>query len=148
MKYYNQKDYPKALEHLNSAASQGHPAAQYRLGFMHYMGEGLGEQSSTKAEHFYTLSANQGNPDAQLKLGEIYIGRVETYDKAHNYLSLCANQKIPDSAQYANYHLGIIYMNGYGVPADLQKAKYHFQTSVDQGNQLALLLKLFEIEAQ
>ncbi|MBF0295684.1 MAG: sel1 repeat family protein [Magnetococcales bacterium] len=53
------------------AAEQGHPLAQFHLGWMHANGVGV-PQSDEEALKWYCMSAEQGHIHAQFLLGTLY----------------------------------------------------------------------------
>ena len=52
------------------AAEQGHPQAQYLLGYAYYRGDGV-EQDDEVAARWYSKAAEQGHADAQKALGDL-----------------------------------------------------------------------------
>jgi len=58
---------------LKKHANKGNAKAQFNLGVMYFMGEGV-EQSYNTAFEWFTLSADQGNADAQFFLLNLDLG--------------------------------------------------------------------------
>lgn len=69
--YYNNSDYPNAVEWFSKAAQKGHAGAQNYLGFCYYNGNGV-TQNYAEAVKWFTRAAQQGNDKAQYNLGLCY----------------------------------------------------------------------------
>ena len=99
----NRGDYPTSFEKLKPLAEQGDAKAQFNLGFLYRIGQGI-QQDYHKAYHWYSLAAGQGYPEAQYKIGLMYYkGQVvaKSYQKAFEWYSLAAiqsNAKVPQSS--------------------------------------------------
>ena len=65
---YIKKDFVTALKHYRALAAQGHAPAQYRIGTMYHLGEGL-TVDYKKAAYWYRKAAMQGYFHAQRELG-------------------------------------------------------------------------------
>jgi TPR repeat protein len=70
LKYYNEKQYEKALEYFQLAADNGNAVAQDKLGIMYHKGYGV-EKSYQKAVEYYQLSADNGYSNAQINLDNL-----------------------------------------------------------------------------
>ena len=95
------------------AAEAGHADAQYSLGYMYSMGEGV-PQDYAEAAAWYHRAAEQGDTSAQVSLGYMYDvgqGVVQDYAEAAVWYRRAAEQ---GDAQ-AQSNLGIIYYMGQGV---------------------------------
>ena len=94
MQAYRNKDYAKALIEFHSLAQQGNSDAQYNLGQMYRLGEGV-PQSDAEAVKWYLLAAGKGDVDAQYNLGQMYrqgIGVPPDDAKAAKWYRLAAKQ--------------------------------------------------------
>jgi uncharacterized protein len=60
-----------ARTYLRIASSYGHPAAQYALGEMNLIGEGV-KQNPAQGLKWITAAARKRHPEAQAKLGDLY----------------------------------------------------------------------------
>ncbi len=60
-----------ALALWGPLAEQGHPGAQFRLGYAHEKGRGVPADPAA-AEQWYRRAAEQGDADAQSQLGDLY----------------------------------------------------------------------------
>ena len=67
---YEQKDYATALKELTPLAEQGNADAQLILGRMHWMGQGV-SQDTSQAIKWFEASAKQGNADAHRRRSEV-----------------------------------------------------------------------------
>ena len=89
---YEKKDYKTALKKFTPLANQGNADAQFNLGVMYDVGQGV-VQDHKQAMRWYTLSAEQGNASAQLNLGLNYFngkGVLQDYVKAHMWINIAA----------------------------------------------------------
>ena len=68
---YRDENYAAALRIFQPLAREGDQYAQYTLGVMHAMGQGV-TRDDKKAVKFYVKSASQGFDDAQFALGKMY----------------------------------------------------------------------------
>lgn len=76
-------------------AEAGDPQAQYNLGVMYDIGQGV-PQDYTEAAKWYTKAAEQGHADAQLKLGVMYAkgrGVPQDYAEAAKWFTSVAEQE-------------------------------------------------------
>lgn len=82
---YERHDYKKALKIFRSAAQQGDASAQYNLGVLYNMGQGI-PRDKAEALKWFRLAAQQGIAPAQFSLGLMYakgggvpLDRVRAY---------------------------------------------------------------------
>ncbi len=136
---YKKGDYETALRELRPLAEKGDADAQVYLGMMYQSGFGVAKDDS-KALKWYGLSAEQGNIAADFALWLIdeakngfdkgvdayYKGDYET---ALNKFSPLAEQG--DSS--AQFFLGLLYNNGWGVAQDYKEAVKWYTLSAEQG---------------
>ena len=64
-------DYAAALREFRPLAGQGDASAQYNLGVMYFVGQGV-PQDYTDATKWIRKASEQGFAEAQLKLGRMY----------------------------------------------------------------------------
>ena len=82
MAAYSKGDYVTALRLLRPRAEQGYPEAQYNLGAMYELGQGV-LQDHTAAMSLARKAAQQGHVMAQIHLAHMYYtGWRETQDYA------------------------------------------------------------------
>jgi len=125
-----EKDLAKAVKLLRKTAEQGHRKAQYVLGNVYLKGEGV-EKSQYTAIDWYERSAKQDFGPAQSKLG-ILLMDMKAYGEAKPWLLKAAYNWETD-AQFA---LGMMYLYGMGLQADLVEAYAWFGQAEDE-NELA-----------
>lgn len=85
-------EYAKALRLVEAEAEKGVPEAQYSLGRMYALGQGV-EQDGIAAAQWYRKAAEQGLTEAQYQLGEAYgegIGVPQDYVRAYQWMSRAA----------------------------------------------------------
>lgn len=140
--YYNARDLSQIVATDNNeafkwcklAAQQGHGLAQWRLGYLYYMGVGTEkdiEESKTwyhKAINTYQLPAQRGDPVAQCTLGQIFADKkcpMHDSDKALSLYELAAKQNNAE----AKYYLGCY----YDMRKDYEKAKSWYTSAAEQG---------------
>ena len=78
------KDYAQALPLLTKAASMGHAKAQFELGALYDLGDGV-PQNYAEAMKWYRKAAEQGNASAQGNIGVLYEngqGVPQNYEEA------------------------------------------------------------------
>ena len=89
---YDKQDYTTALRLLRPLAAQGDADAQFHLGVMYQVGQGV-PQDYAQAVKWYRLAADQGDADAQMALGHMYdLGQGVPRDavEAHKWFNLSA----------------------------------------------------------
>lgn len=90
-------DLAAAARWYEEAASQGHAAAQYALGNMHLMGEGV-EQDDGKAAGWHEKAAAQGHAAARLNLAKLQqIGKRKTAAELREEARQAALEETPDA---------------------------------------------------
>ena len=147
-------DVREAVKWWTLAAQQGHTHAQYHLGLMYHDGEGV-ETNVREAVKWWTLAAQQGHAKAQHHLGVMYYngyGVEKDEAEAHKWLNLAvaqgdetarivrdmvAQQMTPDQIAEAQYHLGVMYYNGFGVEKDYVTAHKWWTLAAQQGHATA-----------
>ncbi len=73
---------------LSNAAEEGNAEAQYRLGDMYALGDGV-VLDDVRALSWYRKSAEQGNPEAQFRLANMYADGVGTEEDVVQSLFWC-----------------------------------------------------------
>lgn len=99
------QDYAEAAKWYRLAADQGDAQAQYNLGVMYDLGQGV-PQDDAKAVKWYRLAADQGFAQAQYKLGIIYDngkGVPRDHVVAHIWFNLAAAQGFDSAAKKRVY---------------------------------------------
>ncbi|KAI9310755.1 hypothetical protein BX666DRAFT_2032685 [Dichotomocladium elegans] len=113
----------EAMRHFTSAASKGHPAAQYRVG------SAVARLANHQhARQWYMAAARQGHADAQAALG---ILLMDHFDREHEqglrFLKKAADQNNPK----ALYRLGTLYEEGIHVVQDIKHAISFYERAID-----------------
>ena len=93
-KAYKDGDFETALYNFRPLAAQGDAYAQYVLGVMYAMSQGVMRDDKRAAE-LYRKSAEQGFSDAQYALGRMYKGArgvMQDHKQAYNWFSKAAEQ--------------------------------------------------------
>ena len=100
---YDRADYATALKLFQPLAEEGNAAAQYHLGLMYYLGQGVARDYK-EAVKWYRLAAEQGYAVAQHNLGLIYKygqGIARDYVRAYMWIDLAASVLTGDEANQA-----------------------------------------------
>ncbi len=122
-----------------TAAQAGDADAQYHLGWMYFVGDGV-IQDSAEAARWYRLAADQGHATAQHNLGMMYVtgffGILDGAEAARWY-RLAADQ----GNAFAQYHLGVMYRDGTGVPGDFVTAHMWLNIAAENGDEYAADLR-------
>ena len=117
---YARGDYETAFREFKTLAEQGDAEAQFNLGVMYHIGEGV-TPDYAQAMQWYWLAAEQEHIAAQYNLGLMYAngqGVPQDYTEATNWYRRAAEQN--DGISQST--LGIMYAKGYGVPQDFVRA--------------------------
>ena len=118
----NGMDASKALEQVRLDAERGNVAAQFALGGMYAMGEGV-PQDDREAMKWFRLAAEQGHATAQLSLSFYYAsgeGVPQDYVKAYAWLNLAASQGLDD----AKRNLDVL--SNRMTPSQRSRARWRF----------------------
>ncbi|HLD46068.1 MAG TPA: tetratricopeptide repeat protein, partial [bacterium] len=128
---YEAQEYSSALAHFVTLAEEGSSEAQYHVGRMYLLGQGVGKDLKISAS-WYQKAANQGNAKAQNDLGVMYlrgIGVPQDYKKGFEWIGQAANAGLID----AQFSMGLLYAEGKGVRKNLQQAASWFEQAAKQG---------------
>jgi TPR repeat protein len=122
------------------AAEQGDTGAQFWLGVA-YEQNWFGTIDNQEALKWYKKAAEGGDPDAQAELGQKYEygeGVEQNYKLAAEWYRRAA-EHVPDlgGAGQGRNHLGLLYMEGRGVPLDYVQAYFWFSLSGAEENTTA-----------
>lgn len=131
---YKRKDYKTALKLLRPLAEQGYGAAQWDIGLMYDLGQGV-PQNYAEAIKWWRKSAEQGNDDAQYNLGLMYSnsqGVPQDYVEALKWFRKSADQ----GDGYAQCNIGSMYEKGQGVPQNYVEAVKWYRKSAEHGHAL------------
>jgi uncharacterized protein len=142
-KAFKKNDYKTALNEWKPSAEQGDVFAQYLLGLIYTLDNGV-LQDYKEALKWYQKSAKKGYAPSQFKLSTLYFnGKGVLVDDivAVKWLRKSADQGYA-KAQSA---LGGLYTNGdFGVLKDLNKAKYWIKKAYENPDADTSTLELAE----
>ncbi len=141
-----QRLYGMAFVHINPAvgerwmlraAEQGDAEAEFWLGVA-YEQNWFGTTDVKEAVKWYQKAAQNGNPDAQVELGQKYEdgeGVEQSFRLAAEWFRKAA-EHVPDSggAGQGRNRLGLLCMDGLGVPQDYVQAYFWFSLNGPEGN--------------
>ena len=116
-------------------AEKGDIFAQYVLGHMYCVGEGV-SKDTTLGVKWYQRAAEQGFAPGQVALGTLYYsgdGVKQDYTQAAKWFQMAA-EKGYDRAQN---NLAALYLAGQGVPQDDKAALKWYRAAANQGYQPA-----------
>jgi TPR repeat protein len=131
-RYFNAKDYARAMPFLRKGAETGNTYAMTNLGYLYRNGLGV-TQDYDQARQWFQKAAKAGYPDAMTDLGELYqngLGVTQDYDQARQWFQKAAKA----GNAYAMTNLGYLYRNGLGVTQDYGQARQWYQKAAEGGN--------------
>lgn len=131
----HEKDLVRAGALFKIAAEKGDVFAQYRLGRMHFRGEGV-LRDYEEAIVWTQKSAEAGHPLAQFNLARAYYygeGVEADYIKAHEWYLKAAEQ----GDAVSQFRLGRMYYRGEGAYQDFAAASRWYRRSAEQGYEKA-----------
>ena len=127
------KDFLKAAEWYQRAASRGFAPAQYRLGGLFERGIGVGADP-VRARIWYRRAAEAGNVKAMHNLAVMHTQRSAAqqpdYTTAVQWFSQAAERGLADS----QFNLGILHENGMGLTRSQSEAYKWFALAADRGD--------------
>lgn len=130
--YDANKDYKNAVVWFKKAAEQNHTGAQYNLGVMYSLGQGV-IRHYKEAVQWYTKAARGGDTEAKYKLGYMYsygYGIGKNFKKALFWYSEAAREgHARAQAKTAN-----AFAFGYGVERQNKKALYWYDKALAQND--------------
>ena len=142
-KYYDKKQYSEAIPLLQKAAEQGHAEAQFRLGWCHFVGNGV-PRDSYEAGKLYLMAAKQGHVQAQFEYGDCcyknHCGPTGTKLDRMKEGIIWYQKAAEQGYAKAQYELARCYYSGYGTPTELQQALHWMQKAAQQEYQDAASL--------
>lgn len=139
LRAFKSKSYATALQLFRAEADRGQAAAQYYLGRMYLLGEGV-TANYEQAATYFLAAATSGNTDAQFYLGTLYYlgeGVSKDYTKALLWYQRAA----AEGDRSAQYSLGVMYAAGEGVPKNTVQALMWFNLAAQSGLRSAAMFK-------
>jgi len=129
---YNNGDYITALGLLKPLAETDHAIAQYSLGVMYDIGDGV-LQDDKEAAKWYRMAAEQGLAQAQFNLGNMYAngyGLLQDHKRAHMWWNISRS-----NGENENAGDNIEIISRIMPPSDILKAQDMARKCVDTGYQ-------------
>lgn len=134
---YKREDIAKnRFNRFNTLALHGDAQAQFNLGVLYTLGDGI-KKNPEKAFECFKESANQGHATAQYNLAHCYLngtGVTPNPQEAFNWFKKAALQGLPS----AQYNLGLCYDQGIGTQKDHQAAMEWIKKAASKGHARSL----------
>ena len=121
---FTRGEYAMAARALRPLAEQGHARAQFVLGYLYQVGQGVAQDFAVAAK-WYHKTAEQGNAEAQYNLGVLYHygwGVPQDHAEAAKWYRKAAEQ----GNAHAQNSLGVLRWKGHGIAEDYVKAYMWF----------------------
>ena len=128
--------YGQALQLLAPLANQSNSQAQFRVGMMHYHGQGVPEDEKL-AVYWLKKAAAQGHIDAMSELGNAYLLGHQAallVPDPDREAALWYFQAASAGHAEAQYHLGLLFLAGKGVVDNRKEAMNWFKKAAAQGH--------------
>ena len=125
------QDPAKLAAWLQDRAKTNDPVAQYRLGVLYALGQGV-KQDYGQAAQLFLAAANGGVAEAQYNVAVMYsegMGVPRDPAQAMSWYQKAAAQGNANAA----FNLGVAYSNGIGVQQDIQEAVRWFRRAATAG---------------
>jgi TPR repeat protein len=125
------KDPATLAKWLEEQVEAGNPVAQYRLGVLYALGQGV-KQDYSRAAALFKQSAVGGIAEAQYNVAVMYsegMGVPRDPVLAATWYRKAAEQGNANAA----FNLGVAYSNGTGVPQNMQEAVRWFRRAAGAG---------------
>jgi len=125
-------DYEKAFHWYKQAGEQGHTEAQFAVGLLYNLGQGV-DHDDVMAANWFLRAANAGLDDAQFNLGlMLYLGEGigSNHEDAARWFTKAAEQ----GHTKAQFNLGVMFANGEGVQADAVETAKWWTLAAMQGH--------------
>lgn len=133
---YEAGRYGQALQLLTPLANQSNSQAQFRIGMMHYHGQGVAEDEKL-AIYWLKKAAAQGHVEAMFQLGNAYLLGNQTaklVPEPDREAALWYFQAASAGHAEAQYHLGLLFLAGKGVVDSRKEAVAWFRKAAAQGH--------------
>lgn len=131
--------YGQAARLLNPLAASGNSFAQYRLGMLYYLGQGVPEDEK-QAVLLWKKAAAQGSTDAMYQLGSAFLfgsQAAKTVPDPDREAATWYFQAASAGHAEAQYHLGLLFLAGKGVIESRTEAARWMRKAAAQGHQEA-----------
>ena len=127
-----EKDEAKGLEWLRKAAEQGLGNAQETLGYLYLAGEGGVTKDEKEAFSWYKKAADGGDDSARRQVAFMLLTGKGTAKDTKAGLDMLKEAARDKSTGVTS--LGLVYLNGVGVPADYGKALAYLTQAGNEGD--------------
>ena len=124
--HFNARNFAAAAVDFHLAAEQGHAESQYLLSTMLDAGQGL-PQDDAQAAHWERKAAEQGHAYAQANLSFRFYAANDFFE-AFAWCQRAAHSHLA----WAEYHLGLMYRKGEGVPQSHTHAAHWYRLAATQ----------------
>ena len=135
-RYYEAKEFDKAIPILNELVGKNHTKAMNTLGNCYYNGNGVNKDLK-KSFELYQRSAKLGWAKGQFNIGMSYYygeGVDQNYKQAVAWWTKAADQGLAD----AQHNLGVCYEKGQGTPEDYDMAFSYYKKAAAHGHEKSL----------
>jgi uncharacterized protein len=125
------KDPVKLAAWLDERAKTGDTVAEYRLGVLYALGQGV-KQDYSRAAQLFRAAAEGGVAEAQYNVAVMYgegMGVTRDPAQAVQWYQKAAAQGNANAA----FNLGVAYSNGAGVKQDIEEAAHWFRRAAAAG---------------
>ena len=139
LRHLERRSYEKAATAFRAAAADGNAAAERQLGFMHYRGTGI-EQNTTRAVSWFEKAARHGDLESQVNLGQMYengLSVAQDEVKSAYWFRLAAEQ----GDRRAQLRFGEIAFMGSGVVRDRAEAVKWWHLATEPEDELSRQLR-------
>lgn len=134
-KYWQDKNFKKALVYFKESAKKGNYIAMYSIACMYFFADGV-KQNYHLAYKWYLKAANNNDPEATYRVGlmlENGLGVKQDIDASFQYYLKSAEM----GSLSGMYYLGRCYLAAKGVEKDLSKGLFWLNKAANLGNGIA-----------
>ena len=135
LEYYKSMMMDRAFSEFMRAADQGHAGAQYYVGTMYHVGQGV-PKDLVRALEWLQKSADNGNANAFIELGVMYY-KGDGVDKNINAAITHITEAAKRGLASAQNNLGSLYSSGKDVPLNKPAAFEWYKKAADGGDATA-----------
>lgn len=128
---YDSGDYGLARQIWEALAEAGHPQAQFGLGILHDLGNGIASDQAV-AYHWYHRAAEAGLPAAEFNVA-VMIDSGRGVPREPAVAALWYAKAASHGHGRAQYDLGQLYETGDGVPRNVDQAAVWFRAAAAGG---------------
>ena len=129
------RDWKQAVEWYSRSAEQDYAKAQFILGRMYIVGDGVAQDNSQGVD-WQVKAAEQGLAEAQFEIGNLYLSGVNLEQDSESGLDLL-NKAANQRHRPAQKQLGTMYFQGMAVAKDLVQAHMWFSVAALNEDQAA-----------